>query len=145
MAALTNAQKEAIDRLADQGKSNSEIAAITGVLVKDVYRHVNRIARARYDLQIRKAKKANAGVKPSIKPVKEMPPIYKSELKIIVDKDLAELACQQMGLSEPVASLADRPNSYNVNGWNRVGDKWVAGSEFSNNGRVKHVGVGSQL
>lgn len=67
---------------------------------------------------------------------KKMPPIYKSELIIIADKNLADLACDQMGLEPPVAKLAERPASYNANGWLRVGNKWVPGQSICNDGML---------
>jgi len=67
---------------------------------------------------------------------RSLPPTCKSKLTIIVDKELAELACKQMGLKPPVCSLAKRPRSYNANGWVWTGTEWVAGQAMCNDGML---------
>jgi len=67
---------------------------------------------------------------------KQMPPVHRSDSILIISKELAELECARLGLKPPVLTLAERPGTYNANGWRRVGKKWVAGQPASNNGML---------
>jgi len=67
---------------------------------------------------------------------REMPPIHRPDSILIVSKELAELECARLGLKPPVSTLAERPCTYNANGWTRVGNKWMAGQPASNDGML---------
>jgi hypothetical protein len=67
---------------------------------------------------------------------REMPAIRRSECIVIPSKELAELACQQMGLKPPVCPLSKRPRSYSASGWVWDGTKFVQGVTVSNNGML---------
>ena len=143
---VTDQQIIEIDRLHALGKPCKEIAKTLGLLYRQVYQHLNKDkARAYNAKRIFKTKN-----RPEDKPVftskstdkyvengKTLPPTYKSDLKIIADKKLTELACKQMGLKDPVCPLAQRPMSYNANGWVWDGSKFVAGISIHNDGMIK--------
>ena len=143
MATLTLKQKKVVNELTADGKSCLEIKTITGIDYKSLYSYINRFslaetAKAHY-IAHPKAKKNIVKITAPTKYVdtgRELPPIYKSEMIIIADKNLAELACQQMGLKPPVCSLSQRPLNYNANGWVRAGNKWVAGQPIHNDGML---------
>lgn len=136
----TAEEKLMIDKLYAEGKTLIEIRDIMGITYSQIYRRVMRDKIKNYDANSKSDRKSpHAKPKPKqyesqsilnttsadkfVPTDKEMPPTYKSELKIIVDKELAELACTQMGLPEPVATLAERPVSYSASGWVRAGNK----------------------
>jgi len=129
---LTPGNKLLIDKLNSEGKKLSEIMEITGLPYRATYSFINRVK-----IEAQRQKRLHyqsRNVNSYVDTGKEMPPIYKSELKIIASKELAELACEQMGLGKPVSMLSQRPMSFNANGWVRVGNKWVAGQTIYNEG-----------
>ena len=142
--ALTTDQKNTVDKLTASGKTCKDIKKITGLEYKNLYSYINRLdiaetAKRQYKATPRVRKVRNVATTVNSKYVdtgRAMPPTYRSELKIIADKELAELACQQMGLKPPVCPLAKRPMSYNANGWVWNGDKFVAGLAVHNDGML---------
>lgn len=146
---LSTVQKKQIDKLFTAGKKQTEIAEIMDIRYADVDNCVNRHKKAQRDQAKRDAKskivqltcKSDVFVDTG----KPMPPTHKSELKIIASKELAELACQQLGLKPPVCSLSERPRNINARGWVRVNGKWMADADVNITGRVRHMSAGSQL
>jgi len=57
-------------------------------------------------------------------------------LLIIVDKELAENACKQMGLKPPVTTLANRPRNFSHSGMKWENGKWFIVQSAINNGVV---------
>ena len=133
---LTPERKQLINKLTTEGKSPVAISKIMGLNYSTVYNFVNKSIRCAGRNVQSITVKSTVPVKVIISG-REMPPIYTSELKIIASKELAELACQQMGLKPPVTTLAERPRSYNANGWARINNKWVAGTATTNDGMLK--------
>lgn len=149
MARVPETDKQTIREMYADGKEMKEIAQIMSLEYKDIYIIVR-------EKQIKESNasyyRKNHGNKNKLPPAskfvetsKEMPPVYKSELLIIADKNLAEQACSDMGLKPPVCPLAKRPSSFNANGWVWTGTGWVAGTDVNNVGRVKHKSAGSML
>jgi len=140
---LSDTDKKSIKEMSAEGKSTGMISKKLGLEYLYVYNYINRFKRADAD-KIRRDN-AKAKEKPVFKTSsadkyvdtgRELPPPYTSKLTVIIDKDLAEIACKQMGLPEPVSTLAERPHSVNANGWVRVGGKWVAGTDVNNIGML---------
>jgi len=139
---LTAYDKKLIQTLTTNGKSVTEVAELTGIQYINVYNYVHKDERAITRKVYREKKKTSKTIKQA--PVKDtyvdtgrpLPPVYKSELKIIANKDLAELACSQLGLKPPVTTLANRPKNYSASGWVLVDGKWVAGLTIHNDGML---------
>lgn len=121
---VTPDQQRLIAELKAQGKSTNEIAKATGISYGSVVYYGSK--RASRKLASDKYVETD----------KPMPPVIKSELKIIADKELAEHVCQQMGLEKPVCSLSQRPRSYSASGWVWDGNKFIPGVTVSNNGML---------
>lgn len=143
---VTDKQIIEIDRLHALGKPCNVIAKTLGLLYRQVYQHLNKDKARAYNAKRIYKNKNNAEEKPAftskstdkyVETGKPLPPVYKSDLKIIADKKLAELACKQMGLKDPVCPLSQRPMSYNANGWVWDGNKFVAGVSIHNDGMIK--------
>lgn len=136
MARVPETEKQTIRKLYADGKEMKEIAQIMSLEYNDIYAIVR-------EKQIKESSasyyKKNHGNK------NKMPPVHKSELIIIADKNLAEQACRDMGLKPPVCPLAKRPSSFNANGWVWTGNGWVAGTDVNNIGRVKYKSAGGML
>lgn len=137
---LTLNDKSTIDNLTSQGNKAIEISRIMGIKYQNVYNYIYRTERRlnekyRQSLKPKAVKKSTFGkFVDTGRPLSINPP---KPLNIIIDPELAELACKQMGLSKPVCSLSERPSSYNANGWVRIGAKWVAGQPATNDGMLK--------
>jgi len=147
---LTSDDKKTITKLTAEGKIPSEIAKIMGIKYITIYNYTNRIERSVQQKIYRDSKRKHKIIELTstdkyVDTGKVMPPTYKTNLTIIADKNLVELACQQMGLKPPVCSLAERPSASNIRGLERVGNKWVASADTGVTGRVRHCGVGSLL
>lgn len=149
--------KADVDKLHLQGIEPLEISQRLGLKYQQVYRYVFRDKKSQYQKDHRAAKlvipqkpkkytcSQTTSASTYVETGKEMPPAYNPRLTVIIDKELAEIACCQLGLGPPVATLAQRPSSINANGWVRVDNKWVAGTDKNISGRVSAVGKAGQI
>lgn len=136
MKRLSEANRKTIDELHAQGKSMKHIKEV----LKDfsysaIWNHINKDI-----VQIRNKKRYEAKPKPvftvaSKKYVptnRPMPPTNPpSPLIIIVDKELAEVACKQIGLGPPVTTLANRPHNISHHGMRYVDGNWIANQNLN--------------
>lgn len=139
MPKLTDENKKLIDKLHSEGYSCRDIHSQVGtVTYMAVWQYINREilkerSKKRY---LSKQKQVNipAANQKYVETGKAMPPSYKSNLTIIVDKELAELACNQMGLKPPVTTLANRPQNISHSGMKWHDNKWVPMEGVNNYG-----------
>lgn len=143
MKRLTDADRKRIDNLHAEGKSVNDITKI----IKEfsytaIWQHVNRETVLEKSKQ-RYAETPKIVNTPStlkyVETGRPMPPISPpSKMTIIIDKELAELRCQQLGLKPPVTTLANRPHNISHHGMKFIDGKWVANQDMNNNGIVRY-------
>jgi hypothetical protein len=134
----------------EAGKETRDIATLLGLTYMQVYRQILKIDPRRKVKRKKPIGHADAVYKtfatdPYVDTGKIMPPVYKSQMQVIISKELAEIAHKQMGLKPPVCLLADRPASPSARGWDRINNKWVASAEIGVMARLKHASAGRQL
>ena len=143
MAKLSDEDKKIIDDMYANDKSLAEIKRrFDGVSYVAIWNYVHRdIVQQRN--KKRWADKPKSAYLPSTQQYvptgKPMPPTNPPKpMTIIVDKELAELACKQMGLGPPVTTLANRPHNISHSGMKYIDGKWVANQDFINYGIVDY-------
>lgn len=139
MPKLTDENKKLIDKLHSEGYSCRDIhSQVNTVTYMAVWQYINREILKQRSKQryLSKPRKVNipAANQKYVETGKVMPPSYKSELTIIVDKDLVELACNQLGLEPPVTTLDNRPQSISHSGMKWDGSRWLATEGINNYG-----------
>lgn len=146
MAHLSDEDREIIDTLSAQGKTVKEIRDILGgCSYTAVWNRVNKeiVSKQAKKRHAEKVKQVNTISTTKYVPSdREMPPIYPpGDLLIINDKELAEIACKQLGLGKPVTTLANRPRNISHSGMRFIDGKWIANPAVSNEGMVKYCSL----
>lgn len=143
MAVLTLKDKILIDRLVGEGKTCKEIKERLNVYsYANIWNYVNRAEISRKEKE-KRAKKIRERVRLQtgkyVPTGAVMPPINPPIMVMdVVDKELAEQACRDMGLEPPVTTLANKPANFNRNGLQWDGKTWVSKPNLHTEGQVSY-------
>lgn len=140
--ALTADEKKLVDKLMAEGKSCKEIKDQIGTVGYTAvwqyfYRDsINKEKRQKNADNQKHSNKLQSGK--YVETGKQMPPTNPPRtMTMIVDKELAELACKQLGLKPPVTTLANRPRTFNSNGFYWKDGNWIPMQDSNNHGMVR--------
>lgn len=139
---LTDQERKIIDDLHGQGKALKDIKIALQKSSSVIWNYINRdIVQQRNKKRWEVKPKANylPSTQKYIPTGRPMPLTNPPKpMTIIVDKELAEIACRQMGLGQPVTTLKNRPHNISRHGMQYVDGKWIANQDLNNNGMVKY-------
>lgn len=130
MAKLSDADKKLIDDMHSNGNTLAKITSnFTNVSSATIWAYIHRdiVKQRNRDRWARKNKLSYLPSTQKYVPTgRPMPPANPpSMMTMIIDKDLAELACKQLGIGSPVTTLKNRPHSISSCGMVWTGEKWI--------------------